>query len=170
MPARKKCKLLPIAVREELNRKLIEGSFSDFRGLEKWLKEQGFKISHTAVWEYSKDFEAKLEKIDFLTQQAKAICEASGDDENNLAEALTKLAQQKAFEQLLKIDMEKEDVKFISLVKTISDLNRSSVGIKKYRSEIRKQLQELTDDIAKENGLSDELAQQIREKILGVVS
>jgi hypothetical protein len=169
MSRRSKCRQLPTEIREELNRRLIENGFSNYRQLEKWLDDKGFNISSVSVWRYGKEFEEKLQKIEFLTSQAKAICEVSGDDENNMGEALTKLAQQKAFEQLLKIDLNSEDVKFVTLVRAISDLNRSSVSLKKYRREIREKLEEATEDIAKNNGLSEELAQQIKAKILGIV-
>lgn len=169
MPTRKKCKLLPQTMRDELNRRLIENAFGGYKELELWLKSKGYNISHQAIWHYGQEFEKKLDKIDFLTQQAKAICDASVDEENALAEALTKLAQQKAFERLLTIDHIEENTSFTSLVRSIADLNRSSVSLKKYRQELKDKLSLITTELSQKAGLSDDVAQQIREKILGVI-
>lgn len=172
MPKISKIDALPLDVKMELDRLLIEQAFSDYRGLEAWLAEKGFEIGKSSIHRYGKEFKEQIEAIRLATEQAKAISEVCDDDANNLGDALGRLAQQKAFDLICKFDPSgSEPLAFDRLVNAIANLNKSANATKKHSQAIRSQLRRVGDEVAAEvqsAGLSEFAAQQIREKILGV--
>ncbi|MEM9118490.1 MAG: DUF3486 family protein [Cyanobacteria bacterium P01_F01_bin.56] len=174
MPARSKVMTLPESVKEELDKRLVKSGFGNYEGLSDWLTEQGYGISSSTLHRYGQDFEAKLDALRIATHQAQAISEAVGDDENALGDALVRLAQEKAFQVLMKFNA--EDVEGLDLVKmsrAIADLNRSAVQQKKWMGEIRAKAAEVAEEVGKEvrdRGMSDSLAEQLVQKVLGIVA
>ena len=171
MPRRSKVKSLPKAVREELDEKLVEQGFQGYEELAEWLDEKGFDISKSSVHRYGQEFEDRLEALRIATAQAKEITEQVGDDEGALGDALTAVVQEKAFGLLTSMEMEEQEVEFTSLMNAIARLQKASVKQKKFRQEMREKAQQAADDaeeIARDEGLSDQAAEQIREKILGI--
>ena len=79
MPARSKITKLPEHVKRELDKRLISGSFSDYRKLSAWLQEQGYEISRSAINRYGQAFEERLAAIKIASEQARAVSEAVGD-------------------------------------------------------------------------------------------
>jgi hypothetical protein len=105
-----------------------------------------------------------------VAEQIKAIGEVAHDDENLMGDALTRLAQEKLFRVLVEMD-QVEDVSFPALVRAIADLNRSSVTVKKYQSEVRQKAKVAAEEVEKKvrsEGLSTETAAAIRAQILGI--
>jgi DNA-binding ferritin-like protein (Dps family) len=171
MPRRSKVKSLPKDVREALDEKLVEEGFQNYEDLADWLAEQGYDISKSSVHRYGQEFEDRLEALRIATAQAKEITEQVGDDEGALGDALTQVVQEKAFGLLTSMEMEEQEVEFTSLMNAIARLQKASVRQKEFRQEMREKAQEAADDaeeIARDEGLSDEAAEQIREKILGI--
>ncbi len=174
MAVRSKVQMLPEEVRDELNRRLIEGGFSDYQGLADWLTEQGFEISPSSVHRYGSDFQRRLNALELATEQTKVIVDRLGDDAGAMGEAVTALVQQSAYEVLLKMLEEEEfgKVSLTSLGTMVAKLGSASVQQKKWASEVRDRARaaaDEVDDITRAAGLSDEVAAQIRAKILGVV-
>ncbi len=170
MPPRSKICLLPKDIREGFEKKLISGGFADYDGLAAWLKEQGFEISRSAAHRYGKEFEDKLSAIKIATEQAKAITEAVGDEEGAMGEALTRLAQEKAFNVLIEMETAGE-ISLASLGRMIADLNRASISVKKWTREVREKAQKAVQNIeekGKARGLSPEAMKMIKEEIYGI--
>ncbi len=170
MPARSRIALLPDEIRDELERKLLTGGFSDYAALESWLRDQGFEISRSAIHRFGKDFQAKCEAIKIATEQAKAIVGVVGDDEGNMNEALIRLIQQLSFDILVK--NQDEDIVDIlpKMGVMIAKLSKASVDQKKWATEMRKKtLLEAADTVeetARERGLSEADVQFWRERVL----
>jgi hypothetical protein len=88
-----------------------------------------------------------------------------------MGEALSRLAQHKTFQALLEL----EDPGVMSLpqlTRAIADLNRSSITVKKFQSEVRaktKQVAKEVEKAVKSGGLSIDAAEAIKSKILGIV-
>lgn len=174
MPVRSAVMSLPEAAKTELDRRLVQSGFANYQGLSDWLAEQGFEISKSSIHRYGQEFEAKLSALKVATQQAQAISEAVGDDENALGDALVRLAQEKAFQVLMQLNA--EDVQSIDLVKmsrAIADLNRSAVQQKKWMGEVKAKALDVAESVVNEvekRGLSPTFAEQIRAQILGIAS
>ncbi len=175
MPARSKIMQLPETVKAALDKRLISGSFADYTSLATWLQEQGFEISRSAIHRYGQEFEEKLAAIKIATEQARAITEAVGDDEGRMSDALISLVQQQAFDVL--VNMQKRDPEtyeklFPKMGVVVSRLARASVAQKKWLAEARSKAKDTADDIVKtikKGGMSEETAELIRRKILGIV-
>lgn len=182
MPKLSKIAKLPPEIKQELDQKLIEQHFSDYEGLRQWLWQRGLEIglseqslpSRTACSMYGKKFKERCEHIALITEQAKAMSEFVKDDENAIADVLTRLLQSKLFEAVMEV--EKEDLLGVDpsrLISVISSLNRSSIAIKSFQDQIRKRAEPVADEVEKafkKYGMSDEAAAIFRVKVLGIVS
>ena len=171
MPRRSKVKSLPKDVREALDEKLVEEGFQNYEELAEWLAGQGYDISKSSVHRYGQEFEDRLEALRIATAQAKEITEQVGDDEGALGDALTAVVQEKAFGLLTSMEMEEQEVEFTSLMNAIARLQKASVQQKKFMQEMREKAQkaaEEAEEIARDGGLSEEGAEKIRAKILGI--
>jgi 1,2-phenylacetyl-CoA epoxidase PaaB subunit len=171
MPQANKVDRLPTDLKDELNQRLIAQAFSGYVELEEWLAGQGYQISKSAIHRHGQEFKKRLESISIAVSQAKAIAEATGDDANALAEALTQLAQQKTFDALVNYESE-ENIPLPKLIRAVSDLNKSSIAVKQYREKIKEKTESAAQEIekfAKTKGLSAETADAIRKQILGIV-
>ena len=107
------------------------------------------------------------------TEQARAVAEASKDDEGHMNDALIRLVQTKAFEAL--IDAESAE----SLPKMgvmIAKLSKASVDQKKWMAEMRKKAAAAVENIEKKaasvgkKSLDPETLRIIREEVYGIAS
>lgn len=171
MPRRSKVLSLPEAVRQTLDRKLVEHGFQDYEDLSEWLHGKGYEISKSAVHRYGQEFEARLAALRLASAQAKEIVTAIGDNEGAMGDALTSLAQEKAFQVLMNLEAEDEEISLDKLMTSIARLNRTGIQQKKFQQEMREKARaaaEEVEEITRQEGLSDDVAATIREKILGI--
>ena len=173
MPRPSKVMQLPKETRKELDEKLVARGFGGYEELAEWLAEEGYEISKSSLGRYGKGFKDRLAKLRVATAQAKEIVAATQDDEGALNESLIALTQEKAFQVLMDMDAEDQDVPIDRLMRAISKLGSTSVKQKKYAAEVRERAEEAAEDveeIVQDAGLSDEAAGDIRSKILGVAA
>ncbi|MCE5212120.1 MAG: DUF3486 family protein [Deltaproteobacteria bacterium] len=174
MAQRSKIITLPDDIKAELDKRLLAGNFSDYSTMVEWLngqlQERGLQIeiSRSSLHRYGQDFEERLAAISLATQQAKAVAEAAGDDENAMNEALIRLIQTKTFDLLVTSDNQKMLPKLGIM---ISKLGNVSISQKKWMREMRKKVQEETaakvEEVAKAEGISPESLKKIHE-VLGI--
>lgn len=137
--------------------------------------------SRSAVHRYGQKLDRRLSAIKASTEAAKLIRAQAGDDEDARSEALTALVQTELFEAILNLqeaddpDLDPgERVGMLSsAAKNIATLTRSSVGLKKFQSEVRQRAQAAAanvEKIAKKGGLSAESVEQLRREILGIAT
>lgn len=175
MPVRSSVVALPPEVKEWLDKSLIEGNFSGYEALAEALKDKGFNISKSSIHRYGKDFEDNLAAMKLVTEQAKVVIGACPDDEGTVDEALIRLTQQKAFQMLHKVNIDKEKIKFSDLGKIVSLLTKASTGVKKYAAEVRGKIETRlksleSDSQTGKNNLDVETLRRVREEIYGIVS
>lgn len=173
MGQRSKITLLPEEVRKELEQRLIARGFSDYDGLADWLCEQGFEIHRSSVYRFGSQFEERIRLLKSSTDQARAIVEASPDDDGAMNEALMRLTQQTTFDLLMELKVDPETIDFPKLVNAIAAMNRSSVALKKYTAEVKERVAaaaKKVGEVAKKRGLTKEAADEIRREILGIVT
>jgi hypothetical protein len=174
---------LPDDIKTQLNEKLIEAGFGDYINLSKWLAEQGYQISKSAVGRHGADLKERMEKS--LTRAmermeiAKSLRGASDEEKAALLEASELTATDALMDILESLpDMELHDrAKNVpKLVGALANLNRSAVGSAKWKrefeAEIRKQtLQELTTAMEQSEKFDkktlDSVRSEILEKVLG---
>jgi hypothetical protein len=138
MAARAKIKKIDLKLRAELDRRLIDGSFSDYRGLAKWLTEKGCKIGPKAVQRYGSAMERKLGALRIATEQARAVVDASGGADDLVNEGLMRLVQGDLFKVLVELrDADRKTVDVNALARNVASICRSSVQMRKAAEEMR---------------------------------
>ena len=163
---------MPDEVRQELEKRLIQGGFAGYVELAEWLNEQGFEISKSSVGRYGKNFKNRLQALKVATDQAKAIVEASEDDAGAMNDAIIRLVQTKTFELLVELEADNKDLPRIGQM--VAKLAQAAVRQKKWQQEMEgkireKALEEAANTVgesAKQAGISDETILKIRRDVL----
>lgn len=163
---------LPRAVKEWLDRTLVESNFSGYQLLAEELKGRGYEISKSAIHRYGQDFEKRLQTLKLATEQAKAIVDSSPDDEGAVSDALMRLVQEKLFQVMLDFQVDPDKpLNIASAAKAVAELSRATVNQKKWQAEVRARAEAAAanvEKIAKKGGLSAESVEQLRREILGI--
>jgi hypothetical protein len=170
MPVRSIIESLPDEIRKELNQLLIENHFSGYEQLRVWLFDKGCQISVASICRHSQKLQKELIEFQQINEQVKTICEEIGDDKNNLAEVLTRLAQKKCFEVLMNFK-DPDEISLTALVRAISELNRSSITVKKYRAEVAERAKaaaKKVKGIISKGGISEQTIQEVERDILAI--
>jgi len=135
------------------------------------LNEMGHPIGKSSVGRYGKDHLADLDRVNISIGQAKAIvAEAGGKGALDLEEAAAIIALQKALTYLLELDSMQGE-KATEVMKTIARLQSSGVQREKLKMVLKEKVQKTADQVvsvAKAHGLSDDKAEDIRNKIMGI--
>jgi len=173
---------LPDDLRAKLNKQLVASGFSNYDALADWLdaeleeRDLEFKISRSAIHRHGQKFEEKIERLRIATEQAKAISEGSEDDAGAMNDALIRLVQTKTFDTLMELDDdESAPVNLQKIGIMVARLTNASVRQKEWAMEARQKLTESkqaaaekVEQLTRDHGLSSEVANEIRGKILGI--
>lgn len=171
MPPRSKVHALPKAVKQWLDGALVEGNFAGYEGLADELKGRGYDVSKTSIHRYGQAFEERLATLRLVTEQAKAVVEASPDDDDAVNQALIRVTQEKLFTVMMDLKIDPKQVDIAKITRSIADLSRSSTASKEYANKVKLRAKEAAKDIAavaKKAGLTDEAVNEIKKRILGV--
>lgn len=172
MPRKSKVSQLPAAIKEWLDDALVENNFGEYRALAKELKQRGFDLSKTAIHRYGQDFEARLKALKLVTEQARAVVKAAPDEDGAVNDALVRLTQEKMFGLLMELEIDAENVDLAKLARAVAELGKASVAQKRWQAEARKKaLEEAAKeagDAAKQVGITDDVVEQIKTRILGI--
>ena len=162
MPRRSKVAGLPDEVREELDRRLIEGAFSGYVALAEWLKGQGYDISHAAVHRHGVSLERELELIRIASEECRAIEKAVEDDGESLAFGILTQCQVK-LHKLLRA-AEDGDAKLVgSLARALGDILRAGISLRRERKLGRQEGLSDAVEAAKKAGVSDDSIARMRD-------
>lgn len=171
MPPRSKVEQMPPEVKAWLDRALVDNNFSEYEALSCELKERGFDISKSALNRYGQDFEARLSALKMASEQAKAIVEATPDDEGAVSDALMRLVQERLFSLLL---AEEGKVDLPKAAKAIAELAKATIAQKRFAIEqgarkklLAEQEERLEEELRGADGLSEELENRIRGILMG---
>jgi hypothetical protein len=170
---------LPEALRRELDELLVSKNFSDYEGIAAWLQERGYDISKSSVHRHGSALEQSYDEAMADARGLLALTRASGDlgdSGSELARSAATLLQTDIVRTVLEIrkaaDPEIRAGLLAKLTRAQADIGRLSIQAEKWQVEIRERLKSVADSavaIAKSGGLSDELAEEIRQKFLGAV-
>jgi hypothetical protein len=176
MPPRSKIDLMPKEIRGELEKRIVEGGFANYRALAKWLNDNGYQIGKNAVHRHGEKLERRLDAVRRATDVARAIAEASPDDEAAMNDTLIRLVQQIDIDILLNVDSETVSPKTLEAVsRSVASFARASANQNKWLVEVRDKLNakvgraaEQVALAARSGGLSPEAEQQIRTALLDI--
>ena len=137
-PRKDKIRLMPVELRAEFDRRIVEASFRGYRDLSQWLSERGYYISFTSLARYGKALDRKLEALKLATEQARIVVKASGAENDTINEGLMRLVQGDLFRVLVELkeaDPEKVDIN--ALARNVASICRSSVQMRRAAEEMR---------------------------------
>ncbi len=178
---------LPRAVREWLDRALMDNNFSGYQDLEEALRERGCTISKSAIHRYGQKIERRFAAIRASTEAAKLLTEGASDDQDARSEAVIALVQTEMFESIVNLqEAGEEDIEPAARIellskaaKNIATLARASVNQKKFRldeqarieREARERLlqeqEEKLQELRGSDGMSEQMESRIRRILLG---
>jgi HD-GYP domain-containing protein (c-di-GMP phosphodiesterase class II) len=171
-PRRKHSKIaaLPGAINKEVNRLLTTPGWT-YEKIAAKLAELGHPVGKSSVGRYGQDFLARLQRLREVKEQAKAILDQSGGNGLEMEEAASQIALQRVMEFLM--ELQETDLKEESVNKMITALARlqQSSAMRERQKDLRRKLEQVgkeAKEIAKKSGLSDEKAEEIRRKIMGI--
>lgn len=163
-----------------LDDRLTQQGFFGYEQLAKWLNDLGYEIGKSSVHRYGQKLENKLSAIKASTQAALMIAEATPDDSDARSQAVLSLVQTEFFNALVALqDLEGDESidpsKRLTLLakagKGISEIVKASILQKQHAIDVKEKAEATAKEvetIVKTGGLSDETAELIRAKILGI--
>jgi len=170
---------LPRSIVKRVNEMLVEigPERKTYEEIADWVKAEGHRTSKSAIDRYAKYF-FSLEKVKILSEQAKVIIQEAGEGSPlGLEEATSKLGTVVVME-LLQETMKSDgvDAKRIGqLLHDFAKLQSSSVQRERLKMDFRKKVERELSKMKKDykakpgaQGLSDELVEEIKRRILGV--
>lgn len=176
MPARNKVTTLPRLLRDWLDQKLADGSYSNYTLLTAELKSRGYDLSRSSVHRYGSELEKTMALAKATVDQARAVVQASPDEDDAMTAAIMRLTQQHTLQLLMAMKFDPanaEGVDMNKLTLQVSRLVRSSLPLKNYQREQRERAAQVANEIGKEAkklGASPETIKTWREKVLGVAA
>lgn len=179
MAPRSKVLTLPPELKEWLDAQLIRGGFSDYVQLAADLKAKGESVSKSALHRYGSQFEKRMAQLKMSNEQARALVDASPDDEDKLGAAVIRLTQDRIFQLLVDLEIDPESVDVNKLFKNAAEIGKASVTQKKFTMAARAAIEDaarkkaLEDasqtaaTAAKQQGLSANGVEALRAAIMG---
>jgi hypothetical protein len=163
---------LPAKLRAELDRRLLEGNFSNHAALARWLADQGYAIGEQAVSRYGSRLERNLDAVRVATAQARAVVAAAGDDDLKMNEALLRLVQQHLFNVLVALDpADPRGANLAAIARSVAEMGRASIVQRKLVEETRARMaakigaaeREIDAAAGRDGGLSPQAVDRIRK-------
>lgn len=179
MPARAKVMQLPDEVRQALDKKLAANGFGDYVGLSEWLASQGFEIGKSALGNYGKALQDKLDAISASTKAAVMLNDLFPDDADQQGAATMRLVQTDLFNVMVALQEAAgadpaDRVKLLAkAAKAIAEVSRASVNQRKWQDVVRSRVKAAADavgKIAKSGGMPEAQQHEIINAILGISS
>jgi hypothetical protein len=176
-----KIKRMPRDLKEQLDKFLGEGEMHTSLQLCKWLRDNGFEISHRCIDDYRHKFERQLDSIRLATEQARIVCEQFKGDDAQMQAALMRLVQTRLFE-ILVVAKEKETsrkkrtsptvaaVNVAALARCVSGLVKAETEHQKWAEHMRAGVTAAAQKVeeARTKGLSKDTADQIKAVLMEI--
>lgn len=169
MGQRSKVLSLPRDVRSQIDAALIARGFSGYRELAEWLSGQGHSIGKSALNEYGRGIERRLEQIRLATEQAEALVAAAPDDQGALADASIRLVQERIFDVMLAA--EESDMKTLAATaRSLAETARASTAIRHERRKVLREIAEQVKRVETEEPDAEAAWLRIRRDIYGLAA
>ena len=154
MAPRSKVLTLPPELKAWLDAQLVKRGFSDYVQLAADLQAQGEHVSKSALHRYGSQFEKRMAQLKMSNEQARALVDASPDDEDKLGAAVIRLTQDRIFQLLVDLEIDPESVDVNKLFKNAAEIGKASVTQKKFTMEARAAI----EDAARKKVLEEQRA------------
>ena len=164
--------LLSDPEKAEIEKIYADARFSDYSSVhfkvENYLQERGYELSlsRSTVARTGKILEERKAAIRAMSNEAGEIARLVKDDEGSIGDALTTMVQAHLYKSAGQEELDLYSL--VELSKAVSRINQVQVAQKKWLAEYREKIAKGLDKAAKEVGISDETAAQIKRKILNI--
>lgn len=170
-PTRKHYKVqqLPDEIVHEVNARIVEGH--TYTEIAAHLRTMGHPVSKSSVARYGQHYLAKFERVRLSTDMARTIVEQNGG--TDLEEAATRLALDLVLQRLLDTSELGGELDICRALEALARVQGAAVTREKWKSELAKRVEQAAQacaKTAKQGGLSDQAAADIRAKILGIAA
>ncbi len=166
---------LPLSLRQELEKRLVEKGFSGYLELTRWLSGLGYRISKGALNRYGIQFEQRYTARAAAKDQAHELAEAASGDEVIATEALVRLVQERLFSVLIETEKPVTQIDLARIASIIGNLSRTTITHRRWIAESRERLARLQRAAAGKvatmehaGGLTPAAAQAIRDILLSI--
>ena len=180
MPRRNKVLTLPPELKEWLDAELIKRGFSDYAQLAADLRARGAAVSASGLQRYGSPFEKVMAASKIANEQARALVDATPDDQDKLGAAVIRVTQEKILKLLMETDVDPEDVDINKLFKNAAEIGKTSASHKRFTLDARAAIEDAArkklldeqrvklDALGNKGGVTEETKRAIRES-LGIV-
>lgn len=134
--------MLPPELKAWLDAELVRRGFGDYVQLAADLQARGATISKSGIHRYGSQFEKRMAQLKMSNEQARALVEATPDDEDKLGAAVMRLTQDRIFSLLVDLEIDPDAVDVNKLFKNAAEIGRASVAQKKFSLEARAAIEE----------------------------
>lgn len=159
---------LPPELKQEIDNLLVQGDVT-YDDIKEHLASKGFDISRSSIGRYGKEFFANYRKLRIIEEKSRTLVSEAGDG-MILDEAASKLFAQMILELQLegKFDLKKNS----RILADFAKLQAASIMRERMKQDFAKKATVAANDvvkIVKKGGLSEDKAEEIRKRILGIV-
>jgi hypothetical protein len=179
-----KINLLPAHLRAELDRRIIESGYGDYRGHSDWLKSEGHEISNVTICDHGTKIRDRIQELADAKNFAIAYGISVGEDEQAVPRMINGMVQDALFKVASRIHKTASNLpddddgaiwsllkQLNMLTKSLADTSRSDVMVSKYAEEIRSKqeaaLARLEGEI-ETSGISAEFMSRMKHEVLGL--
>lgn len=159
---------LPPELKQEIDNLLVQGDVT-YDDIKEHLASKGHDISRSSIGRYGKEFFANYRELRIIEEKSRTLVSEAGDS-MILDEAASKLFAQKILELQLagKFDLKKNS----RILADFAKLQAASIMRERMKQDFAKKATAAAADvvkIVKKGGLSEDKAEEIRKRILGIV-
>ena len=177
MAPRSKIHTLPPELKAWLDAELVTRGFGDYVQLAADLKARGADVSKSSIQRYGSPFEKRMAQLKMSNEQARALVDASPDDEDKLGAAVIRLTQDRIFQLLVDLEIDPESVDVNKLFKNAAEIGKASVAQKKFTLEARAAIEDAArkkmleeqraklDAMGSKGGVTEDTKKAIREAL-----
>jgi len=131
----------PLKLRRQVERRLVEQGFYNYKAVLDWVRTQSYNISQLALYRYGARFRRQLEGTQLAVLQARAIVEATPDYEGAVPEALVRVVGGKILNAVAEASQLKEgDMSRVALA--IARLTQAKIPQRRRADEVKDRAQE----------------------------
>lgn len=173
--------------RSELDRRLIDGNYSEYQEIKAWLESEGCETSQTAIKTHAEKLRTKLEAMKLENNYRRAYGDEMASDIEAGAVSLIATAQRASqhLANVLERKMREYDESNIPIpqdllsaatslskaVGAIAAINNTQLVARKYAAELKAKQEAKLSELASEGesrGIDAEFMRKIRTEILGI--
>jgi hypothetical protein len=170
--------VLPPEIKAWLDKALMDGNFTGYETLTKYLQQQGYHISKSGLHRYGAKLGRKLAAIRASTEAARILEDNVKDRENNLSGGVISLVQSELFETILNLqeaadqDNPAERIELLkNAAKGIAEVSRASLANKKWQQSLEMAKTKAAQDIKAlggKQGITDAILTEFENIVMGI--